>query len=157
VVDNVYHNYFQPACKALGLGAVRFHDLRHTFATLALSAGEHYMQVSKWLGHSSYVLTLTNLRGLHQRGRHRRTQVRPPGGTDTQKRSAARPEGPLAAVRSVLEQNTVSESDTAFGKGCPRPGTRKHAQQRWECSKEQRCAHVLCGDQQCCSEADQHC
>lgn len=24
-----------------------------------LSAGEHYMQVSKWLGHSSFVLTLT--------------------------------------------------------------------------------------------------
>ena len=40
-------------------GRVRFHYLRHTFATLALSAGEHYMQVSKWLGHSSYVLTLT--------------------------------------------------------------------------------------------------
>src|SRR6185312_15448183 len=59
VVDNLYHNYFQPACRSLGLGAVRFHDLRHTFATLALSAGEHYMQVSKWLGHSSYVLTLT--------------------------------------------------------------------------------------------------
>jgi integrase len=35
------------------------HDLRHTFATLALSAGEHYMQVSKWLGHSTFVLTLT--------------------------------------------------------------------------------------------------
>jgi integrase len=52
VVDNLYHNYFQPACKALGLGRVRFYDLRHTFATLALSAGEHYMQVSKWLGHS---------------------------------------------------------------------------------------------------------
>lgn len=59
VVDNLYHNYFQPACKALGLGRVRFYDLRHTFATLALSAGEHYMQVSKWLGHSSFVLTLT--------------------------------------------------------------------------------------------------
>lgn len=59
VVDNVYHNHFQPAVKALGLGSVRFHDLRHTLATLALSAGEHYMQVSKWLGHSSYVLTLT--------------------------------------------------------------------------------------------------
>jgi integrase len=59
VVDNLYHNYFQPACKALGLGAVRFHDLRHTFATLALSAGEHYMQVSKWLGHSSFVMTLS--------------------------------------------------------------------------------------------------
>lgn len=59
VVDNLYHNYFQPATKALDLGSVRFHDLRHTFATLALSAGEHYMAVSKWLGHSSYVLTLT--------------------------------------------------------------------------------------------------
>lgn len=24
-----------------------------------LTAGEHYMQVSKWLGHASFVLTLT--------------------------------------------------------------------------------------------------
>ncbi|SLH95641.1 phage integrase family protein [Mycobacteroides abscessus subsp. massiliense] len=59
VADNLYDNYLQPACKALGLGSVRFHDLRHTFATMNLSAGEHYMQVSKWLGHSSFVLTLT--------------------------------------------------------------------------------------------------
>ena len=59
VADNLYDNYLQPACKALGLGAVRFHDLRHSFATMNLSAGEHYMQVSKWLGHSSFVLTLT--------------------------------------------------------------------------------------------------
>jgi integrase len=44
VVENVYHNYFQPACKALGLGNVRWHDLRHTFATLALSAGERYIR-----------------------------------------------------------------------------------------------------------------
>ncbi|MDR3658501.1 MAG: site-specific integrase [Mycobacterium sp.] len=59
VADNLYDNYFRPACKALGLGAVRFHDLRHTFATMNLSAGEHWMQVSKWLGHSSFVLTLS--------------------------------------------------------------------------------------------------
>ena len=59
VADNLYDNYLQPACKALGLGSVRFHDLRHTFATMNLSAGEHYMQVSKWLGHSSFVLTLS--------------------------------------------------------------------------------------------------
>lgn len=38
---------------------VRWHDLRHTFAVLSLSAGAHYMQVSKWLGHESYVTTLT--------------------------------------------------------------------------------------------------
>jgi len=36
----------------------RTHDLRHTFAVLSLSAGEHYMQVIKWLGHESYVTTL---------------------------------------------------------------------------------------------------
>lgn len=59
VADNLYDNYLQPACTALGLGSVRFHDLRHTFATMNLSAGEHYMQVSKWLGHSTFVLTLS--------------------------------------------------------------------------------------------------
>lgn len=57
--DNLYDHYLQPACRALGLKGVRFHDLRHSFATMNLSAGEHYMQVSKWLGHSSFVLTLT--------------------------------------------------------------------------------------------------
>ncbi|MGV0715905.1 hypothetical protein ABQE93_10910 [Mycolicibacterium sp. XJ662] len=37
---------------------VRVHDLRHTFAVLQLSAGVHFMQVSKWLGHSTFTLTL---------------------------------------------------------------------------------------------------
>ena len=37
---------------------VRLHDLRHTFATLQLSAGTHFMQGSKWLGHSTFTLTL---------------------------------------------------------------------------------------------------
>jgi len=44
----------QPATKG-----VRLHDLRHTAAVLWLSNGVHFMQVAKWLGHSSYVLTLT--------------------------------------------------------------------------------------------------
>ncbi|MCV7343799.1 tyrosine-type recombinase/integrase [Mycolicibacterium rhodesiae] len=56
---SLYEHYLQPACRSLKLGQVRFHDLRHTFATMNLSAGEHYMQVSKWLGHSTFVLTLT--------------------------------------------------------------------------------------------------
>jgi integrase len=56
---NLHEHYFAQACRECGLGSVRFHDLRHTFATMNLSAGEHYMQVSKWLGHSSFVLTLT--------------------------------------------------------------------------------------------------
>lgn len=61
-----YANYFKPALRAVGLPAsapgvhgVRWHDMRHTFAVLSLSAGAHYMSVSKWLGHESYVTTLT--------------------------------------------------------------------------------------------------
>jgi integrase len=37
---------------------VRLHDLRHRFAVLQLSAGVHFMQVSQWLGHATYSLTL---------------------------------------------------------------------------------------------------
>jgi integrase len=71
-----YKNVLRPALAAVGLPAstsattlddgtpvpavegVRLHDLRHTFATLQLSAGVHFMQVSKWLGHSTFTLTL---------------------------------------------------------------------------------------------------
>ena len=55
----------RPAC-TLGDGTaipatkgVRVHDLRQTAAALWLTAGVHFMQVSKWLGHASYVITLT--------------------------------------------------------------------------------------------------
>jgi integrase len=52
-------HYLAPALAALGLNHVRWHDLRHAFAVMSLSAGEHYMAVSKMLGHASYVTTLT--------------------------------------------------------------------------------------------------
>ncbi|PJK24403.1 tyrosine-type recombinase/integrase [Mycolicibacterium goodii] len=66
-----YDTILKPALEAVGLPAsrpatadaaatrgVRLHDLRHTFAVLQLSAGKHFMQVSKWLGHSTFTLTL---------------------------------------------------------------------------------------------------
>ena len=66
-----YDTIVKPALEAVGLPAsrpatatapaargVRLHDLRHTFAVLQLSAGTHFMQVSKWLGHSTFTLTL---------------------------------------------------------------------------------------------------
>ena len=40
------------------LPAIRLHDLRHTYATLALSAGVHPKVVSERLGHSSIAITL---------------------------------------------------------------------------------------------------
>lgn len=40
------------------LPPIRFHDLRHTSATLALAAGVHPKVVSERLGHSSVTITL---------------------------------------------------------------------------------------------------
>lgn len=40
------------------LPRIRFHDLRHTHATLALAAGVHPKVVSERLGHASVVITL---------------------------------------------------------------------------------------------------
>ncbi|MFA4083444.1 tyrosine-type recombinase/integrase [Mycobacteroides salmoniphilum] len=41
------------------VAGVRVHDLRHTFAVQHLSSGTPFMQVSEWLGHADYVVTLT--------------------------------------------------------------------------------------------------
>lgn len=42
-----------------GMGPLRLHDLRHTAATMALSAGVPVVDVSEMLGHSSAAVTLT--------------------------------------------------------------------------------------------------
>lgn len=44
--------------KAAGLPRIRFHDLRHTHAILALQAGVHPKVVSERLGHSTVSITL---------------------------------------------------------------------------------------------------
>lgn len=51
------HNFARIARRA-GLPGTRFHDLRHTFATLMLMAGIHPKIVSEMLGHSSVSFTL---------------------------------------------------------------------------------------------------
>lgn len=45
------------ALRRLGLPQRRFHDLRHTFATLAIEAGEDLATVSRALGHTSVATT----------------------------------------------------------------------------------------------------
>jgi integrase len=47
----------QRTLRRLGLPRRRFHDLRHTFATLALEAGEGLDAVSRALGHTSVATT----------------------------------------------------------------------------------------------------
>ena len=49
---------FPTVLKAAKLSKVRFHDLRHSCATLLLSRGVHAKLVQETLGHSSYQLTM---------------------------------------------------------------------------------------------------
>jgi integrase len=49
---------FQRLLLEAGLPRIRFHDLRHTHATLALQAGINSRVVSERLGHSTVVMTL---------------------------------------------------------------------------------------------------
>ncbi len=48
----------RPVLRRAELPLIRFHDLRHTAATLMLSAGVHPKVVSEMLGHSSVAITL---------------------------------------------------------------------------------------------------
>ena len=53
----VTHNFHEIAIRA-GLTGVRFHDLRHTFASLMLLRGVKPKVISEALGHSSVVFTM---------------------------------------------------------------------------------------------------
>ncbi len=50
--------FFDRLVEAVGVPKIRFHDLRHTSATLALAAGIHPKVVSERLGHASIAITL---------------------------------------------------------------------------------------------------
>jgi len=49
---------FKAISKEAGLPRIRFHDLRHTSATLLLTAGVHPKVVQERLGHSTISMTL---------------------------------------------------------------------------------------------------
>ena len=55
---NLVPNSFRPILARAGLRVIRFHDLRHTAATLLLLKEVHVKIVSEMLGHSSIGLTL---------------------------------------------------------------------------------------------------
>jgi integrase len=50
--------YWVPALRRAGLEGVRFHDLRHHFAALAISQGAHPKAIQEWMGHSSINVTM---------------------------------------------------------------------------------------------------
>lgn len=48
---------FSDLAERLGHGRMRFHDLRHTCASIMIARGVSMKQVQEWLGHSDYQLT----------------------------------------------------------------------------------------------------
>lgn len=56
--ENLLQRAFYPALRRAGLRKVRFHDLRHTFASLLIANGEDLVRVSRLLGHASPAVTL---------------------------------------------------------------------------------------------------
>jgi integrase len=56
--ENLVHRSFKPLLKKAGLPEIRFHDLRHTCATLLLIRGVHPKLVQELLGHATIAMTL---------------------------------------------------------------------------------------------------
>jgi integrase len=56
--QNSVRYYFKRILRKAGLRDMRFHDIRHTFASLLLSNGESPVYVKEQLGHSSIQITV---------------------------------------------------------------------------------------------------
>ena len=56
--NNLRDRVFYRALRVAGLRKVRFHDLRHTFASLLLQQGESPVYVKEQMGHSSIQITV---------------------------------------------------------------------------------------------------
>ena len=57
----VFHNlykHFKRIVTEIGIPNTRFHDLRHTFATISLENGDNYKTVQGNLGHATASFTL---------------------------------------------------------------------------------------------------
>ena len=57
--SHMLSRYFRPALKSMGLKGIRFHDLRHTYASLLIDQGENIKYIQTQLGHHSPTVTLS--------------------------------------------------------------------------------------------------
>jgi integrase len=66
---------FQNACKALGIDGATTHDLRHTFASIALNAGMDVTVLAEILGHADASVTLRTYAHALPDARERARQI----------------------------------------------------------------------------------
>jgi len=56
--NNLVNRHFNPALTTAELPKIRFHDLRHTYASLLIEQGENIKYIQSQLGHSSPTVTM---------------------------------------------------------------------------------------------------
>ena len=56
--ENLVKRHFKPALRRSGIREIRFHDLRHTYASLLIDQGEHPKYIQEQMGHSSINITM---------------------------------------------------------------------------------------------------
>jgi len=66
--DNFNHRVLKPAVEIAGYdrGAVTFHDLRHTFASLMIAAGTHPKVLQALMGHKDIGVTMNTYGHLYE-------------------------------------------------------------------------------------------
>ena len=57
--SNMVQRYYMPALKKAKIDRIKFHSLRHTFASLLIEQGENIKYIQNQLGHSSPTVTLS--------------------------------------------------------------------------------------------------
>ena len=73
LLPNALSDSFQLVLRDYNLRRIRFHDLRHTFATRALERGMNYKTLSAILGHYSVAFTMDTY--VHSMGEHKRREI----------------------------------------------------------------------------------
>lgn len=68
--SNLSHRYWYPLRAAAGVKEIRFHDLRHTYASLAIRAGMDVRLLADRLGHRDPAFTLRTYTHVFDRYRH---------------------------------------------------------------------------------------
>jgi integrase len=64
---NMIRVIFEPAKKRAGIKRLRFHDLRHSYASILIEQGVHPKAISELLGHASVAITMDRYAHLFDR------------------------------------------------------------------------------------------